>query len=104
MQRSVEEPHDPDHRMVGLVGAWAVAAKMSSRFVFEKPWVIISFAGPEDDAAALGLLGAGALLPFARVAIDTSKKRLDLVPRADVARDGNGPARRSSAADDLDAG
>jgi predicted aspartyl protease len=61
--------------------------------VYERPWVLVSFAGDADDAGAFSLLGTGALLPFARAAFDPRAHRLDLTPGAGVLSSATGAPR-----------
>jgi hypothetical protein len=61
--------------------------------VYEQPWVIVGFSGSADDESEFGLLGTGALLPFARVATDLHAGWLELEPRAGLARGPDGKLR-----------
>lgn len=55
------------------------------QIVYERPWVLVSTQAPEDERPGLdAILGAAALMPFARVGLDHRHERLELQPGADV--------------------
>jgi hypothetical protein len=61
--------------------------------VYRRPWVLLAGLGGEDPAEEVffeGLLGAGALLPFARFGIDEGRRMLEIEPGrgCEVAEDG----------------
>lgn len=57
--------------------------------VYRRPWVVIAL-GDSDGQQGEGLLGAGALLPFARVGLDLAGGRLELEPGSEMTRAADG--------------